>query len=247
MARTRARCFSPLTAAAGRPGSALATCACGEAAVIAAMTAAKAMGAVRGRVVSYANSGDAPVGQPERAVGYGAVAFSAGEPGADLAALAEPPPPAELPEEVIRLAVRGDLPDPETGDRAVEVSMKWESGARKFLGSEIRSTLYSEKPGAEGTGGRVVTWRPDASFSARSAAPRSTCAPMTPLFALRPTSTFTPGTPRFISVWLVVVPVLVAADGSGLSVVGACCAWAAMANSEAAAMRVIFFMVQSLD
>jgi len=83
----------------------------------------------------------------------------------------EPPPPAELPEEVIRLAVRGDLPDPETGKRAVEVSMKWESGARKFLGSEIRATLYNEKPGADGTGGRVVTWRPDASFSARSAAP----------------------------------------------------------------------------
>jgi hypothetical protein len=54
----------------------LSTCACGEAPMMAAMSAAKHLGARGGRIVSYANSGDAVVGRPERVVGYGAVAFS---------------------------------------------------------------------------------------------------------------------------------------------------------------------------
>lgn len=53
----------------------LSTCACGEAPVLVAMVAAKAMGARWGAVVSYANSGDALVGQRDRVVGYGALAF----------------------------------------------------------------------------------------------------------------------------------------------------------------------------
>lgn len=71
------------------------TCACGEAAVMSAMVAARAMGATRGRVLSYANSGDLPVGEADRVVGYGAVAFTTGEPGSDATALL-PPPPAAL-------------------------------------------------------------------------------------------------------------------------------------------------------
>ncbi len=54
------------------------TCACGEAPIMVAMAAAKALGAKGGRVVSYANSGDIPVGDRERVVGYGAVVFTAG-------------------------------------------------------------------------------------------------------------------------------------------------------------------------
>jgi AmmeMemoRadiSam system protein B/AmmeMemoRadiSam system protein A len=81
----------------------LVTCACGEAPVMAAMVAARALGATRGRVVSYANSGDLPIGEADRVVGYGAVVFSAGEPGADTtsiaphaaAAIALPPTPAD--------------------------------------------------------------------------------------------------------------------------------------------------------
>jgi len=76
----------------------------------------------------------------------------------------EPKPDKDPPEEVISLFVRGDVPDPATGKPAVEVLMKWQSGARTFLGSEIKGTLYSERPGAEGTGGKVVTWRPKATF-----------------------------------------------------------------------------------
>ena len=55
----------------------LSTCACGAAPLTAAMCAAKHLGAKGARIVSYANSGDALVGRPQRVVGYGAVAFSA--------------------------------------------------------------------------------------------------------------------------------------------------------------------------
>ena len=54
------------------------TCACGEAPIMAAMAAARAMGATGGQVVSYAHSGDLPIGERERVVGYGAVVFTAG-------------------------------------------------------------------------------------------------------------------------------------------------------------------------
>ena len=53
------------------------TCGCGEAAVMAAMSAAKAMGATGGKVIRYAHSGDVPVGERDRVVGYGAVVYHA--------------------------------------------------------------------------------------------------------------------------------------------------------------------------
>ncbi len=75
----------------------------------------------------------------------------------------QPPHPEMPPVEVIDLWVRGDVPDPHTHQTAIEVLMKWQSGARKVLGSEITGTLFSEKPEAEnGLGGKVVTWRPKA-------------------------------------------------------------------------------------
>ena len=55
----------------------LSTCACGEAPIMAAMAAAKAMGATGGRIVSYAHSGNLPIGERERVVGYGAVVLAA--------------------------------------------------------------------------------------------------------------------------------------------------------------------------
>jgi AmmeMemoRadiSam system protein B/AmmeMemoRadiSam system protein A len=54
------------------------TCACGEAPIMAAMEAAKALGATGGKIVSYAHSGDIPIGERERVVGYGTVVFTAG-------------------------------------------------------------------------------------------------------------------------------------------------------------------------
>jgi MEMO1 family protein len=55
----------------------LSTCACGEAPIMAAMAAAKAMGATGGKIVSYAHSGNLPIGERERVVGYGAVVLAA--------------------------------------------------------------------------------------------------------------------------------------------------------------------------
>ena len=78
----------------GVPG--LSTCACGEGPILAAMAAARGLGAARGAAVSYANSGDVAVGNPERVVGYGALAFTNGPPGADTAAL-DPPPDGRAP------------------------------------------------------------------------------------------------------------------------------------------------------
>ena len=63
------------------------TCACGEGPIRVAIEAARALGALRGTVVSYANSGDTAIGDPDRVVGYGSVVFSRGEAGADLRAL----------------------------------------------------------------------------------------------------------------------------------------------------------------
>ena len=54
----------------------LQTCACGETAVMVAMTAASSLGAQGGRVVSYTNSGDSLVGDQNRVVGYGAVVLT---------------------------------------------------------------------------------------------------------------------------------------------------------------------------
>lgn len=70
----------------------LVTCACGEAPILAAMNAARALGARRGVVISYANSADGFGGDPERVVGYGAVMFTAGPGGTDTTALDRPQP-----------------------------------------------------------------------------------------------------------------------------------------------------------
>jgi AmmeMemoRadiSam system protein B/AmmeMemoRadiSam system protein A len=63
--------------ARGVPG--LATCACGEGPILAAIAAARALGATRATLVRQATSADVPGGEPGRVVGYGAVVFDAGE------------------------------------------------------------------------------------------------------------------------------------------------------------------------
>ena len=70
--------------------------------------------------------------------------------------------PLPAQDEVILLAVRGDVPDPATGTHEIEVAMHWVSGAKRVGLGEVVATLFSEKPGAEGTGGEVVTYRPRA-------------------------------------------------------------------------------------
>jgi AmmeMemoRadiSam system protein B/AmmeMemoRadiSam system protein A len=58
----------------------LATCACGEGAILVAMRVAQGLGANTITVLRYANSGDTPYGDKERVVGYGAVMFWHYEP-----------------------------------------------------------------------------------------------------------------------------------------------------------------------
>jgi len=53
----------------------LSTCACGEGPILTVMAAAKAMGVEQAVKISYANSGDALIGDASRVVGYGAVVF----------------------------------------------------------------------------------------------------------------------------------------------------------------------------
>jgi AmmeMemoRadiSam system protein B/AmmeMemoRadiSam system protein A len=69
----------------GAPG--LVTCACGEGAILTAMFAAKEMQATHAVVVSYANSGDTPLGELDRVVGYGAVILAKGPGETDVSAL----------------------------------------------------------------------------------------------------------------------------------------------------------------
>ena len=76
---------------AGRRIPNLSTCACGAAPIMAAMAAARAMGATAGRVVSYANSGDLPMGERDRVVGYGAVVLGSYPEPAGVSSVAPPP------------------------------------------------------------------------------------------------------------------------------------------------------------
>lgn len=105
----------------------LATCACGEGPMVAAMTAARLLGATRATVLSYANSGDTPLGDRDRCVGYGAVVLTAGDRPSDTTCLATPPLVA--PDDP-------DLPDAELGpaDRAWLLAF-----ARRTIGQYLAS------------------------------------------------------------------------------------------------------------
>jgi len=72
----------------------LETRACGEAAILAGITAAKALGATRAVVAGYANSGDVPIGDKSRAVGYGAVVLAAGNAPSNTSLLNRPAAPS---------------------------------------------------------------------------------------------------------------------------------------------------------
>ncbi len=63
----------------------VATGACGEGPILAAIAAARALGVTRGTIVSYAHSADSSAGDPSRVVGYGAVMMAPGTPPPDAA------------------------------------------------------------------------------------------------------------------------------------------------------------------
>ena len=68
------------------------TSACGSSPIMAAMAAAKSLGATRGEIISYANSGDTSVGDSSRVVGYGAVVLTAEGGGINSSVSAQPIP-----------------------------------------------------------------------------------------------------------------------------------------------------------
>ncbi len=76
----------------------LATCACGKAPVMVVMTTAGDLGAHSATVVSYANSGDTSLGDPERCVGYGAMRIDRRGIGPDLRGLPALPEDQRPPE-----------------------------------------------------------------------------------------------------------------------------------------------------
>lgn len=71
----------------------------------------------------------------------------------------QPRPPQAPPEEVIELAVRGDVPD-EAGKTRIQVRMVWRQGARNVLGSPLRGVLYVEEQGHGQD--KILTYRPQA-------------------------------------------------------------------------------------
>ena len=70
------------------------TRACGEAAILAGVTTAKALGATRAVIAGYANSADVAVGESSRAVGYGAVVLTSGNAPSNTAVLSRPATPS---------------------------------------------------------------------------------------------------------------------------------------------------------
>jgi AmmeMemoRadiSam system protein B/AmmeMemoRadiSam system protein A len=74
----------------------LGTSACGESPILAAMAAAKSLGADRGVMISYANSGDSAIGENSRVVGYGAVVLTADDKAKDVMTSSGKPAAAAL-------------------------------------------------------------------------------------------------------------------------------------------------------
>jgi AmmeMemoRadiSam system protein B/AmmeMemoRadiSam system protein A len=69
------------------------TAACGEAPIMVLLSAMAALGGNHIRAISYANSGDLPIGDLSRVVGYGALAFLQGSGENDFSGLNRPVPP----------------------------------------------------------------------------------------------------------------------------------------------------------
>jgi AmmeMemoRadiSam system protein A len=84
------------------------TRACGEAAILAGVTAAKALGAARAVLAGYANSGDIPIGDALRTVGYGALVLAAGNAPNRISVMGRSAPskasPLQVPEKKMLLA-----------------------------------------------------------------------------------------------------------------------------------------------
>lgn len=136
----------------GQGISELGTCACGESAILAAMTAAKKLGATAGRIISSASSGDASIGNHARVVGYGSVAFvgpgrlSGGHP-----ATASPKPQASGGD--------GDARDIVTKEQQHALLSFARETIRRYLATETTPLARGFDPALESEKGAFVTLR----------------------------------------------------------------------------------------
>lgn len=143
----------------GVPG--LATCACGEAPILAAMAAANELGDARGEVVGYANSGDVPAGDAGRVVGYGAVAFYAPEPrSASMALPIGPGPLTVTPAPALKGVDGRATGDLSSADRKLLLAHARETIRRRLAGETV---LLSPPcgPGLKVKRGAFVTLKED--------------------------------------------------------------------------------------
>ncbi len=91
IAKMDARQILSLMRTLDAPG--LETRACGEASILAGLKAAKSLGAKSATVAGYANSGEIGLGDPDRAVGYGALIFARDDRAAETKAFVRAAPP----------------------------------------------------------------------------------------------------------------------------------------------------------
>lgn len=122
----------------------LATTACGAAPIMTAMAAASGLGAPRGVVISYANSSDVAVGDTTRVVGYGAVAFTAGERGRDTSAVDRTTPAAASNEAL------------DAADKKALLALARKT-LRRYLSTETLPLVRGFSPRAERVQGAFVT------------------------------------------------------------------------------------------
>jgi AmmeMemoRadiSam system protein B/AmmeMemoRadiSam system protein A len=123
---------------------------CSQGAVMAALIAAVELGADRGAVLQYANSGDVPIGDRSQVVGYAAVALweDSGQP-ANSTATFELPALAEEPAQPLPLS---------PGARSELVNLARRS-AQQFLTNETFPPAQTDDPALLQSLGAYVTYR----------------------------------------------------------------------------------------
>jgi hypothetical protein len=123
---------------------------CSQGAVLAAMIAARQMGADRATVLHYANSGDVPIGERDQVVGYGAVVLwqSEGE-GSNPADMGFSLPPAELvPSALLPLS-------PEAQQELLALARRT---AAQFLATQTFPPFQTDDPALRQPLGAYVTY-----------------------------------------------------------------------------------------
>lgn len=138
------------------------TCACGEAPILVAMSAAKAMGATGGKVIRYAHSGDVSVGERDRVVGYGAVVFaadagSASVKGPEPRAAAAPDTPLTTADKKALLAFARETIDRYLTTQTVPVARGFGPGAEQPRGVFV---TLKKRGNLRGCIGRMIPDKP---------------------------------------------------------------------------------------